>query len=64
MADEMNIKNASGCFSSMIQNINVSIDAGREELWELGRRGPYYKFMHFPVEISGYPDILEISGVK
>lgn len=29
-------------YSKMIQNINVTLDLGREELFELGRHGPWY----------------------
>ena len=41
-----------GVYSAHIQNVTVSCDLGRNNLFELGRRGPYYKFMSIPVEVS------------
>jgi hypothetical protein len=34
------------------QHINVSMPLDREEINELGRRGPYYRFVQFPVELE------------
>jgi hypothetical protein len=31
---------------------NIPVDLSREELHELGRRGPYHRFIQFPVEIT------------
>ena len=42
---------SSGDFSSMIQSITVSTDLGRKNINELGRRGPYFRFVDFPVEV-------------
>jgi hypothetical protein len=41
-----------GPYSSMLQNLSVSVDLGREEINELGRRGNYFKFVEFPLEIT------------
>ena len=38
--------------SRHIQNISVSADFGREDLLELGRFGPYYKYATFPFEVT------------
>ena len=35
-----------------IQNIRVQTNLGREELLELGRRTPYYRFVTFPIEVT------------
>jgi hypothetical protein len=42
----------SGLYSSMIQRINISKDISREQIYELGRRGPYFKYVNFPIEVS------------
>ncbi len=39
-------------FNAHIQNVNISVNLGREELFEQGRRGPYYRFATFPVEVT------------
>jgi len=38
-------------YASMLQNIKVSADLGRKELFELPRRGPYHRYVNFPVEV-------------
>ncbi len=42
----------SGAFPAHIQTVTVTTDLGREELFELGRRGPYHRFVTFPVEVT------------
>jgi hypothetical protein len=37
---------------SKINNITVSINFGREQLRELGRRTPYLRYVNFPLEIT------------
>ncbi len=39
-------------FLAHIQTVTVSTDLGREELFELGSRGPYHRFVTFPVEVT------------
>ena len=41
-----------GTLGAHIQNVSVSADLGRNDLFELGRRGPYYKFVSFPVTVT------------
>lgn len=43
---------ASSVFPAHIQTVTISTDLGREELFELGRRGPYHRFVTFPVEVT------------
>jgi hypothetical protein len=38
--------------SRHINSINVSADFGRDQIMELGRFGPYYRYATFPFEIS------------
>jgi hypothetical protein len=37
-------------YGLMIQRIKVSTKLGREELYELGRRGPYFRYVTEPEE--------------
>jgi len=39
-------------FEAHVQTITCSIDLGREDLFELGRKNEYYKFVNFPVETT------------
>lgn len=41
-----------GYYTAKIQNISVSTDLGREELFQLGKRTPYFRFVPFPVEVT------------
>ena len=49
-------------FDAHVQNITVSVDLGRTELFELGRRGVYHRYVEFPVEVTCDIEILSISG--
>lgn len=40
-----------GSYSAHIQSVRVSTNLGRDELFELGHRGPYHRFVTFPVEV-------------
>jgi len=42
----------SGAFPAHIQTVTISVDLGRDELFELGRRGPYHRFVSFPTEVT------------
>lgn len=39
-------------FAQMIQPIKVSANLTREKLFEVGRKGPYYRYVKFPVEVT------------
>lgn len=45
-----------------IQSISVSADFGQENILELGRFGPYAKFVTFPIEISTEFEVIATSG--
>lgn len=45
-----------------LQNISVSADFGRENILELGRFGPYYKYATFPFEITSEFEVIATSG--
>jgi hypothetical protein len=46
-----NIQTA-GVFGAHIQDVNISCSLGREDLYELGRRKPYYKYATFPTAVN------------
>ena len=49
-------------FTAHIQTVTISTDLGREELFELGRRGPYHRFVSFPVEVTVAIEITTSEG--
>lgn len=40
-----------GTFGAHLQNWNIHVDLGREQLHELGRLGNYYRYVNWPVEV-------------
>lgn len=46
-----NIQTA-GVFGAHIQDVTVSCNLGRTDLYELGRRRPYYRYANFPVAVD------------
>lgn len=53
---------SAGTFGAHIQTVTISTDLGREELFELGRRGPYHRFVSFPIEVTCAIDITSSEG--
>jgi len=45
-----------------IQNWSMSADFGREQIFELGRKGTYHRYVTFPVEISNEFEVISTSG--
>jgi len=39
-------------FGAHVQSVRVSCNLGREQLFELGRRGPFHRFVTFPIEVQ------------
>ena len=52
----------SGQFGCHIQSINMSTDFGREDIFELGRKGRYHRFVPFPTEVTCEIGIISSSG--
>ena len=44
-----------------LQNINVSMDLGREAVFELGKFSPYARYATFPIEVSSEFEVLAES---
>lgn len=51
-----------GVYGVHLQSWNVNTDLGREELFELGRKGTYYRFVSFPVEVTNELTVISVSG--
>jgi len=52
-----------------IQNVSVSMNLGRESIYRLGQRTPYYRYVNFPVEVTceiecvaGDGDLVGVAG--
>lgn len=41
-----------GSYSCALQSIRISADLGREAIYELGHKGPYYRFINFPIQVG------------
>lgn len=57
-----NIRDAAGDYPCHLQSVSVSVDAGRDELFELGRRGPYHRYLTFPTEVRCDIEVLASAG--
>jgi hypothetical protein len=57
-----NEKAADGSYGCHVQNISMSVDLGREEIFELGRRGLYHRYVTFPVEVTTEIGVHSVSG--
>ena len=51
-----------GAFAAHLQTVTISTDLGRTDLFELGRRGPYHRFVSFPIEVTCAIDITTSEG--
>jgi len=49
-------------YGAHVSNISVSVDFGREQINELGRRAPYHRFVNFPVEVTTEIEVVSSSG--
>jgi hypothetical protein len=49
-------------FKAHLQTVTISTDLGREEMYELGRRGPYHRFVSFPVEVTCAIEVTSSEG--
>lgn len=49
-------------FTAPVQNITISADLGREDLAELGRKNPFFKYVPGSVEVTTEIEVLSIDG--
>lgn len=61
-ASGTNDKGTDGNFGCHVQSFNCSTDFGREDIFELGRRGRYHRFVPFPTEVTCEIGIISTSG--
>lgn len=47
--------------NSYLQNINISMDLGREAIFELGKFSPYARYATFPIEVSSEFEVIAES---
>lgn len=51
-----------GNFGVHVESVKVSANLGRENLLELGRKLPYFRYVAFPVEVKCDIEIIAVSG--
>lgn len=54
--------NGIGDFGVHFTSVKHSVNLGREQLLELGRRGPYFRYVTFPVEVQTSYETIAING--
>jgi hypothetical protein len=52
----------SGSYGASVQSIKISANLGREELLELGRRVPYFRYVKFPVQVNTSIEVIDKTG--
>jgi hypothetical protein len=52
----------SSCYKVSFQSINVSANLGREQILELGRKAPYFRYVKFPVAVTCDFEVISKSG--
>lgn len=60
-ASGVNVQLSDGNFNAPLQSITVSVNLGRENIFHLGRKTPYFRYVTIPVEVTS--DI-ETLGTK
>jgi hypothetical protein len=58
LSNGINPLQTDGTFLTPIQNVTISCDLGRDQIFELGRKSPYYRFVTFPVEVRTEIEVL------
>jgi len=53
---------SAGVYGCSVQSINISTDLNREGLRELGRKGFYFRFVGFPVDVQTQIEYISKSG--
>jgi len=49
-------------YGAHVQSIQISADLGRTELFELGKRGPYHRYLDFPIEVTCAIEVIDTQG--
>lgn len=53
---------SNGAYGAHIQSIRVSANLGRDQLFELGKRGPYYRYVNYPVQVTCDIETTSVAG--
>lgn len=53
---------ATGSYKAHIQQVRASTNLGREALYELGRKGAYYRYAQFPAQVQVDIDVTSGAG--
>jgi hypothetical protein len=61
-ASGFNIADSDGNFPVHVQSWTISTDFGRDELFELGRKGTFYRYVTFPIEVTNDIVVISTSG--
>lgn len=57
-ADGTNPLQTDGTYLVPLQTVTITSDLGRDEIFELGRKSPYFRFVTFPVEVRTEIEVL------
>lgn len=57
-----NFPNADNVTPAHVQTITVSVDAGREDINELGHKKPYFRYLTLPVSVNSEIEVLTTRG--
>lgn len=57
-----NERPAGGDYGAHLQSIRITCNLGRDALLELGRRGPYHRFVNFPTEVRSEFECYTLEG--
>jgi hypothetical protein len=57
-----NEKDVDGNFNCHVSSFTANVDLAREDIFELGRRGRYFRFVPFPTEVTCDITITSVSG--
>jgi hypothetical protein len=61
-ASGTNELDADGQYACHVQGININTNLGREDLFELGRKANYFRYVRFPVQVNSSITITSASG--
>lgn len=61
-ASGTNDQDADGNFGAHVSSITVRADLGRDAIFELGRRKPYFRFISWPVEVTTDIETIPTEG--
>lgn len=45
-----------------LNSVSISVDLGREDIQQLGKKAPYYRFVSFPVDVTCDIEVTAIGG--